>query len=60
MQMAMVAIQTSKAVPGKIIQPIMDAVMGNAIIFFSLDDNKSNLISKAKACLVLQKVELYL
>jgi len=47
MQMAMAAIHKTEAVSEKIIQTIMNAVMGAAITFFGLDSNKSSLISKA-------------
>lgn len=46
MQMAMAAMHKSKAISEKIIQSVMDAVMGAAITFFGLDDNKLNLISE--------------
>ncbi|MCF8112127.1 MAG: IS4 family transposase, partial [Desulfobacteraceae bacterium] len=47
MQMAMAAIHKSKAISEKVVQTIMNAVMGAAIIFFGLDDNKSSLIPEA-------------
>ena len=47
MQMAMDTICKAKSVPEKIIQAMMDAVMGAAIIFFGLDCSKSNLISES-------------
>lgn len=46
MQMAMATVRKAKSVPEKIIQAMMDAVMGAAIIFFGLDYKKSNLISE--------------
>jgi hypothetical protein len=45
MQMAMAAILAAKTVSEQIVQSIMDVVMGAAIIFFGLSDNKCNLIS---------------
>ena len=47
MQMAMATIRSAKSVPEKIIQVMMDAVMGAAIIFFGLDKDKFDLISEA-------------
>ena len=44
-QMAMAAILAAKIVSDQIVQSIMDVVMGAAITFFGLSDNKSKLIS---------------
>ncbi|MBS3756944.1 MAG: transposase [Desulfobacterales bacterium] len=47
MQMAMAAIHKSKSVSEKIVQTIMNAVMGAAIIFFGLDNNELSLMPEA-------------
>jgi len=46
MQMAMAAIYYVNAASEKIVQTIMDAVMGTAITFFGLDKKKYHLRSK--------------
>ncbi|MCF8095236.1 MAG: hypothetical protein K9J79_07720 [Desulfobacteraceae bacterium] len=46
MKIALATIRKDKSVPEKIIQAIMDAVMGAVIMFFGLDENKSHLISE--------------
>jgi hypothetical protein len=45
LQLAMAAILNVKNVSERLVQSMMDAVMGAAIIFFGLSDNQSNLIS---------------
>src|SRR6056297_3032741 len=46
LQMAMAAIRRIKAVSDEIVQSMLDAIMGSAIIFFGLSNNKSSLISR--------------
>jgi hypothetical protein len=48
LQMAMAAIYDVKAVSEKIVQTIMDAAIGTAIIFYGLDKSKSTLISETQ------------
>ena len=45
-QMARAMVQKSATMSKKVVQAIMDAVMGAAIIFFGFSSDKSNLISK--------------
>ena len=45
-QMARAMIQKSATMSKKVVQAIMDAVMGAAIIFFGFSSDKSNLISE--------------
>jgi len=47
LQMAMAAIRGIKAVSEEIVQSMLDAIMGSAIIFFGLSENKSSLISRS-------------
>ena len=46
LQLAMATMLNVKTVSKRLVQSMMDAVMGAAIIFFGLSDNKSNLMSK--------------
>ena len=47
LQLAMAAMQSVKGVSEQIVQAMLDAVMGSAIIFFGFSEGKSNLISEA-------------
>jgi len=47
LQLAMAAIQSAKGASEHIVQMMLDAVMGSAIIFFGFSEGKSNLISEA-------------
>jgi len=44
--MARAMVQKSATMSKKVVQAIMDAVMGAAIIFFGFSSDKSNLISE--------------
>ncbi len=46
LQLAMATMLNVKNMSEQLVQSMMDAVMGAAIIFFGLSDNKSNLMSK--------------